>query len=38
MHFWGVPLWMSPREISYLKEVQLANIHHVRPAAQVSAL
>ena len=38
MQFWGVPLWVSPRETSNLNEEQLANIHHVRPTARVSAL
>jgi len=38
MHFGDLSLWMPPREISYLKEEQLANTHHVRPAARVSAL
>ena len=38
MQFWDAPLWMSPRETSYLNEEQLANIYHVRPTARVSAL
>jgi hypothetical protein len=38
MQIWGVPLWMSSRELCYLKEEQLANIHNVQPTAQVSAL
>jgi len=34
MQIWGVPLWISLREIRYLKEEQLANIHQLRHAVQ----
>ena len=38
MQIWGVPLWMSLREIRYLKEEQLAKINEVRRAVVVNAL